>query len=152
MSAVPAALRGLMTIAQLVLPDDPTAEWDRLVVKGQPLDRPSAPDLIVIGYSGDEGSAVTHTETTAGLGSSQESFDVTNMISVVRGDTDIDDAIDRADGLLDAYRTRLMQDVTLGGAATRAELTSFDLTPLQVTAGAMAEIPFVVHVDAFRIP
>lgn len=151
MSAVPATLRALEALAQRVLPDDPTAEWDRLVIKGQPLDRPSAPDLIVIGYSGDEGSAVTHTETGY-LGSSSQSFDVANMVSVLRGDPDIDDAIDRVDEILDAYRAELLRDPTLGGVVTMAELTSFELTPLQVTAGALAEMPFTVHVEAFRIP
>lgn len=150
MSVVPAALRGLMQVAQLVLPDDPDAEHDRLVVKGQPIDRPSAPDLIVIAYSGDEGSGVTHVETQAGLGSTAQSFDVANMISVLRGDTDIDDTIDRADELVEAYRAELKRDKTLGGVVTRAVLTSFDLIPMQVSAGALTEAPFTVRVDAFR--
>lgn len=141
MTAIPASLTALVNTLEAV----PNVR----VIKGAPTDQPSDPDLILVGYA-DEGAAVTYNDTVAGLGSQQIAFDIAGLISVWRGETDFDPAIDRADQLIEETRSAVTSDPTLGGVVTRARFTELSLTLQQTQKGAVVDVPFSVSVETFR--
>lgn len=153
MTTVPAALTALVELARsravdLQLPGKRPVR----VVDGPWLDRPSEEDVIAIGWIPDEGEAVEFTDALAGLGSSQESYDVTCLASSWSGDTDIPARRARVDTLIEAVRAGLKADQTLGGTVTRARLATLSLNQWQLPKGCEVAVAFVVHIDAFRTP
>lgn len=153
MSTVPAALSALVALARsspalaaLRIPGQPAVR----VEDGPWLDRPSEPDVICIGWEPDEGEVVTFA-ATYDLASGQESYDVVCLASSWSGGTDLPSRRARADALVEAVRAELMADPTLGGAVTRAEVTTQSWAQFQTSAGCEVPIEFVIHVEAFRL-
>lgn len=150
MTTVPAALLGLhtaATIATSTLPE-PAVRVD----DGPWLNRPEEPDVVVVGWTPDEGTAVETTDAIAGLDSSRETYDVVCLASSWSGDTNLATRRARADSLVEAIRAQLKTDRTLGGAVTRARLATLSLDQFQTSSGCEVAIQFVIRVEAFRIP
>lgn len=150
MTTVPAALLGLhaaATVATSTLPE-PAVRVD----DGPWLNRPEEQDVVVIGWTPDEGTAVESTDAIAGLASSQETYDVVCLASSWSGDTNLATRRARADSLVEAIRAELKTDRTLGGAVTRARLATLSLDQFQTSSGCEVAIQFVIRVEAFRIP
>lgn len=144
MTAVPAAIDALIGAFESV----PGVR----VIDGPWLQRPSERDVVVVGWTPEEGSTVEFVNAIAGLGSSRETFDVSGLVSSWDGGTVMKTVRDRVDQIVEALRGRLVADPTLGGAVNRARLASAAVTQEQTDQGAVAEALFTVHVDAFRIP
>lgn len=150
MSTVPAALDGLVTsvrVAVSALPA-PTVRVD----DGPWISRPEERDVVVIGWTPDEGEAVEFTDAIAGLGSSQETYMVTCLASSWSGDLGMSARRARVDAIVEAIRAELKTDRTLGGVVTRARLATRSLDQFQTSSGCEATETFVVEVTAFRVP
>lgn len=150
MSTVPAALSGLVTatrVAVSTLPE-PMVRVD----DGPWLNRPEEQDVVVIGWTPDEGEAVEFTDAIAGLGSSQETYTITCLASSWSGEVDMAARRARVDAIVEAIRAELKTDRTLGGVVTRARLAAWSLDQYQTSQGCEATETFVVAVDAFRVP
>jgi hypothetical protein len=152
-STVPAALAALVERLRcspaLAGPTD--SDPAVRVEDGPWLDRPSEPDVIVIGWTPDEGQAVELTHTYD-MGSGGESYDVVCLASSWSGDTDLAARRARADELVEAVRIELRADQTLGGVVTHAEITSQSWDQYQTSNGCEVPVQFTVHVEASRIP
>lgn len=154
MSTVPAALSALVqrlmaspAVIALQLSGQPAV----LVQDGPWLDRPTEPDVICVGWTPDEGNAVDLT-VSRDMGSGSESYDVVCLASSFSGDVDLAARRSRTDALLEAVRTELMADQTLGGVVAIAEITDHSWDQYQTTAGCEVAAQFTVHIEAFRIP
>jgi len=153
-STIPAALSALVerlrvspALAALQLPGQPSV----LVQDGPWLDRPTQPDVICIGWTTDEGNAVDVT-VTRDMESGQESYRVVCLASSFSGDVDLGARRARTDALLEAVRTELMADQTLGGVIAIAEITDHSWDQYQTSQGCEVAVQFTVSVEAFRIP
>lgn len=145
MTTVPAALDGIINAVRSA------PAMNRVdVLYGPWLDRPSAEDVIVVGWRPDEGNTVDFEETAAGLNSDEESYDVIGLVSSWNGNSDVRGAVIRADELIESIRTVLRDDPTLTGAVTRAQMRSRSLSPYQTSQGAECAVEFVIHVNAYR--
>lgn len=145
MTAVPAALDALVSRFA-----GSGALQGVLVLDGPWLAVPPEPDVVVVGYSPDDVAAVEYTDTIAGLDSNREQFDVACLALAWRGETVMRTVRDRCDQLVEAMRAELVADPTLGGAVTRARLTTVSLDQDQTEQGAVATAQATVRVDAFR--
>lgn len=145
MTAVPATRKALTSLLK-ALP----AARGVLVLNGPWLQRPAEPDVIVIGWLPDEGGTVDFRRAPAGLGSEQEPFDVSGLVSAWRGDGDIEAAVDRADELVEMVRTVTHADQTLGGVVMRAWLRVASFSDYQTPDGAQCAVEFTVAVTAHR--
>lgn len=143
MSTIPAALTALVQLVTVSLPGV-------RVEDGPWLNRPEEPDVVVVGWTPDEGTAVEMADTIAGLGSSAESYDVTCLASSWSGETDMAARRARVDAMVEAVRGGLRIDHTLGGVVTRARVGTVSLDQFQTDAGCEAAVVFTVRVDAFR--
>lgn len=150
MTTVPAALLGLHAAATLAVSTLPAPAVR--VDDGPWLNRPEQPDVVVIGWTPDDGTAVEHTDALAGLASSQETYDVVCLASSWSGTTDLVSRRTRADSLVEAIRAELKTDRTLGGAVARARLATLSLDQYQTASGCEVAIQFTVRVEAFRTP
>ena len=152
MSTVPAALTALVQVVRSSPALAALTNGDAAVrVEDGPwLDRPSESDVIVIGWTPDEGQAVELTHTYD-MGSGRESYDVVCLASSFSGDTDLAVRRARTDELVEAVRTELQADPTLGGVVTHAEITSQSWDQYQTSNGCEVPVQFTVHVEAFRI-
>lgn len=142
-STVPAALDALVTGLTAALPDVQ-------VVDGQPVTTEG--DVICIGFGGVDGEpGVESTRTREQLAREpdRERYDITCLASSWSGDTDAKAVRDGAYDLLASVRDYLAVNPTLGGAAMQTRLSTESLTQSQTQEGALADIRFVVHVDAF---
>lgn len=122
----------------------------------QALDGPATQDLqedvVIIGWSGVQGEPIlfnTLTQAQLAAEPDRESYDVLSAISCWRGITDFKTVRDRAYELLGELRAGLADDPSLGGAVMEARISAADLTQDQTEAGALAELRFTVHVDAY---
>lgn len=145
MTAVPAVIDALLAALRVA----PGLVGVR-VIDGPWLDRPSEPDVIVVGWTPDEGPAVDQVDTGGGLDSTRQSFDLVNLASAWRGGTDMKTARDRADQLIEAVRGELTRDPTIGGAASWARLSTLSLSQYQ-TSGSEVAVEFAIRVTAFRL-
>lgn len=116
------------------------------------LNRPEEADIVVIGWTPDEGEAVEFSDAIAGLDSSRESYTITCLASSWSGEVDMAARRSRVDEIVEAIRGQLRTDRTLGGAVNRARLATLSLDQYQTGSGCEATETFVVQVDAFRAP
>lgn len=143
MSTIPAALTNLVQLVRVVLPGV-------RVEDGPWLNRPEEADVVSVGWTPEEGTAVEMTDSIAGLGSSAESYDVTCLASSWSGEVDMPARRARVDAMVEAIRAGLRTDHTLGGVVTRARLATVSLDQWQTSSGCEAAVVFTVRVDAFR--
>jgi hypothetical protein len=142
-SAIPGAIDALVTALKAA-----TNPRDVQVLDGPPnVDLKG--DLIVVGLSIDT-SEVDATHEIAGLQSGRQDFDVMCMTRSWSGSGDIAARRVRAFALLDAVQAVLTDDLTLGGAVTRARFTQVAYVPALTDRGPLVEIPFAVHIEAFN--
>ncbi|MEV8636517.1 hypothetical protein AB0395_33205 [Streptosporangium sp. NPDC051023] len=144
LSTVPAVLDALVAAARQVLPNVQ-------VLDGQPVTS-TEPDVIAVGFTGIPGeAAVQATEERAqmGIAPDRERYDITCLASALRGETDAQAVRLRAFELLEAIRSELRRDPTLGGLVMSARLAVLSLTAQQTSAGAEATVQFIVRIDAF---
>lgn len=139
-STVPAALTGLVsTFGPMGVP----------IRKGTVVGGSSRQQVIVVGYEGENASAVEVALADAGPLAQQETYVVHCCIVVTAGGTGLDPVIERASALLEGVGAALAADQTLGGAVMRARLGPFGFVFQQSKQGAIVEVPFDVHVSAF---
>lgn len=148
MTTVPAALDGLVTTVRVAVSTLPAPEVR--VDDGPWLSRPEEADVVAVGWTPDEGTAVEYSDVIAGLDSSQETYDVTCLASSWSGGTDMSARRARADSLVEAIRSELRKDRTLGGAVTRARLSTASVDQYQTSSGCEVAVVFVIRIDAFR--
>jgi hypothetical protein len=144
MSAVPAAIDGLL--AQMRL-SPVLGTPDVLICDGPWLQRPQEPDVVVIGWLPAEGPTVEWHARPVSLreGDEREDFTIQGLISAWRGDTDLKAARDRADVLLEAVRTAIQEDRSLGGAVSHSQLITLSLAHWQLEDGVEVPIQFGVR-------
>jgi hypothetical protein len=145
MTAVPAALDALVSGFSAAPALDGV-----LVFDGPWLRRPADPDVVVVGWTPDEGRTVEYVDAVAGLGSSRETFDVGGLASAWRGAASMSAVRRRADELIEAMRAHLRADPTLGGVVTRARLATLAFDEYQADAGTQVAVEFAIRIDAFR--
>lgn len=146
MTAVPAAIDGLLAVAR---------SWPDLggsgvrVDDGPWLSRPVEQDVIVIGWLPVEAPTVAWAADPASLDSEAEVFDIHSLVSAWRLDTVLKAARDRADFLLEAMRSAVRSDRTLGGVVATSRLVTLHLTSHQHAAGCSVNIEFAVQSRVF---
>lgn len=150
MSTVPAALATLVTTTRIAVSTLPAPAVR--VDDGPWLNRPEEADVVVIGWTPEEGEAVEFTDSIAGLDSRQESYTVTCLASSWSGDVDMAARRARVDAIVEAVRAELRTNHTLDGVVTRARLATMSLDQYQTSQGCEAAETFVVAVDAFLSP
>lgn len=142
-STVPAVLDALVAAARRVLPDVQ-------VVDGQPL--AASPDILCVGFTGDPGEPAiesTRTREQVTLDPERESYEITCLAAVLRGETDAAAVRALVYAMISALADELAIDPTLGGVCGRAQLTTEALEQEQTTKGAQAVVRFVIAVDAW---
>ncbi|MEV4093790.1 hypothetical protein [Streptosporangium saharense] len=143
MSTVPAVLEALVAAARRVLPDVQ-------VVDGQPL--AASPDILCIGFTGEPGEPAvesTRTREQVTLDPDRESYEITCLAAVLRGETDTATVRALVYEMVNVLADELATDPTLGGVCGRTQITTEDLAQEQTTKGAQAVVRFVIAVDAW---
>ncbi|WP_395109785.1 hypothetical protein [Actinomadura sp. SCN-SB] len=142
-STVPAALDALVSGLTAAVPDVQISD-------GQPIT--TEVDVICIGFSGvagEPGVESTRTREQLAREPDRESYDISCLASTFSGDTDAKAVRDRVYELLQAVADYLALNPTLGGVVMQTRLSAETYTPWQTDEGAIADIRFVIHVDAF---
>lgn len=148
MTAVPAAIDGLLSIAR----NSPLIGGSGVRIDDGPwMSPPPEKELIVIGWVPIEGPTVAWVEDLVSLsGPQSETFDVHNLIRVWRRDAVLKAARDRADEIFEALRAGVRADVTLRGAVDNAQAAAQHLTSAQSSIGGCSVgIDFVVQCQVF---
>lgn len=145
MTAIPAALDGLLDLVQTVFPEGSEVQ----IVDGQPVAAHLEADVICVGWSPEE-LAVRATEEIADLGrGDRESFEITNLVSAWRGDEDPKVVRDRCFELVGTLRSEIQRDHTLGGAVMSARLSVAAVSQDQTTDGPSCTAVVTVRCIAF---
>lgn len=148
MTAVPAAISGLLALMR----DSAVLGVDSVLICDGPwLQRPEAPDVVVIGWLPAEGPTVEWHSRAASLreGDNREDFTIQGLVSAWRGDIDLKAARDRADSLLEAVRTAIHSDPSLGGAVSHSQLITLSLAHWQLEDGVEVPIQFGIRAQVF---
>lgn len=107
-------------------------------------------DVLALGLGVDQVAAGTGA-TRPGWGTDRtETFDVTGLAQSVSGEVDMSARRARAFELLDAFRSLLVADPTIGGTCMRAYVARWAYRPEQGPAGSSAVVTFAIRVDARR--
>lgn len=107
-------------------------------------------DAIAVGVSIDDATGATGT-TRPGYGTDRtETFDITGFTQAWSGDVDIAARRARAFALLDALRSLLIADPSVGGTCQQAVMTRWAYRPVQGPAGSLAVVNFGIRVNARR--
>jgi hypothetical protein len=133
---IPAAIEALVALWKAALPDVQVLDGDPTTW--------TAGVFLTVGIGADD---VTNEATVErpGLRRRSDYADITNALWAAGGDTSIPAYRDRAFTTFRAARTALQADQKLGGAVTRAELTSYAYQPRRTPRGAGAQIQFTVR-------
>lgn len=148
MTAVPAAIDGLL----MQMRTSPVlSSQDVLICDGPWLQRPQEPDVVVIGWLPAEGPTVEWHSRPTSLreGDDREDFTIQGLVSAWRGDTDLKSARDRADVLLEAVRTAIHADPSLGAAVSHSQLITLSLAHWQLEDGVEVPIQFGIRAQVF---
>lgn len=146
MTAVPAAIDGLLTLARAA---SAIGAAGVRVDDGPWLSPPVEADVVVIGWIPIEGPTVAWVEDLAGLDSRSETFDVHCLVRSWRPDTVLKTARDRAEVLLEALRSAVRADQRLRGAVDTARVAAVHLTSAQHSSGCSVSIELVVQCRVF---
>lgn len=142
-STVPATITAIIAAFQ-ASPDLATTK----VFDGPPVTS-SAPDLVSVGYDGENDVAVTVLTDPEGLGSrALERYEVLCAASATNG-SDLAAARTRAYALYGACLAALATDQTLGRVVMRAMAGSASLHQSRTSRGAAATVTFSIAVEAF---
>lgn len=144
MTTVPAAIDGLLGLLRA----SPALTGVRLD-DGPWLQRPSEPDVIVVGWLPDELPTVAWVDEIAGLDSEGESYDLQGLASAWNGDSVMRVARDRADVLIEAVRAEVRGDPTLGGAVSKARLVTADMAQYQTGQGCEVAMTYAIRIQVF---
>lgn len=117
-------------------------------IDGQPLEEPTEPDVLVVGYDPDRNAASTSL-APQGLDSEVVTFDLACLASSWRGNTDAAEVRTAVVTLLDAVASAIDADRTLGGAVLDARLELLDFDQQQGPGGAFATVAFTVRARTF---
>jgi hypothetical protein len=147
MTAVPATLDALLAVVS----EDAGFAGVR-VFDGSWIDRPSEPDVIVIGWLAPDGQPPVVFAENPLLGSSESTFTVRGLVSSWTGDEDMPGVRARADALLETLRVALRADPSLGEVVTSASLQAARFTPLRSEQGCEALWDFTIQVNASSHP
>ena len=146
MTALPAAIDGLVAL----LATSPGLGLSGVRVDDGPwLERPSEPDVVVIGWLPTEGPTVAWVAQTADMRTDRESFDIAGLASAWDGGTVMKTVRDRADSLIEAIRAALRTDPTLGGVVSRARLNTVSAAQFQNGDGCEFTVNFTVSAVVF---
>lgn len=141
-----------------------TTKWQALSVTGGVLDgvrvvdgpqatMDAAQEWLFVGYDGSDAINLSETATAvqdlmAFLRTKQEGADVRCAAVVVRGDTDIPSARQRALAITSAAEDALRLDMTLSGSVMHSFISGIGYTPLQTDHGAKVRVVFTVTYQA----
>ncbi|MFD0885756.1 hypothetical protein ACFQ08_14490 [Streptosporangium algeriense] len=142
-STIPAVLEALVAAATRALPDVQ-------VVDGQPIT--ASPDILCIGFTGEPGEPAvesTRTREQVTTDPERESYEITCLAAVLRGETDAAAVRVLAYEMVSVLAGELAGDPTLGGVCGRTQITTEALAQEQTTKGAQAVVRFVIAVDAW---
>lgn len=142
-STIPAVLDALVAAARRVLPGVQ-------VVDGQPL--AAEQEIVCVGFTGEPGETSVEnirTREQVTLDPDRESYEITCLAAVLRGETDAAAVRARVYEMVSALASELATDPTLGGVCGRTQLTTEDLAQEQTKQGAQAIVRFVISVDAW---
>ncbi|MBO4272386.1 hypothetical protein [Microbispora triticiradicis] len=137
-------LAALVDLAKLAMPPEVQ------VVDGQPI--AASTDLLCVGYTGTPTEpAVEAAQYLTQLAPTpdREQYDVACLAAILRGNADAREVREAVFGRVGAVRSALARDPTLGDLVMAARLSVLDLTQQQTPKGALAEIRFAIHIDAY---
>lgn len=144
MTAVPAAFDGVLAILKA------TPALAKVLIIDEPwVDRPSAKDVIVIGWLPEETGIVDWTEDLAGLGSYSETFDIQGLVSSFSGSTTLKPLRDRCDFLLETVRAAVHAHPTLNGAVSKARVVAQRMSLFENNMGAAVDTDFTIRCQVF---
>lgn len=133
--------------------------WDglRLTAGSQPLqveDGPvydPKPAFLAVGWDRTDQPAIIAAASSVDLGLSNdaESYDVSNLLSLFVGNSDLRTIREQLFATFTQIRAALITDPTLGGVCEFAEVTDFDYIPDEGETGDLVEVRFTVHVEAY---
>ena len=107
-------------------------------------------DIAALGLGIDQVAAAAGA-TRPGYGNDRaETFDVGGLVQSVSGETDMTPRRARAFELLDAVRSLLVADPTVGGKCMRAFVARWAYRPEQSVDGSSAVVTFTIRVEARR--
>lgn len=145
-STVPACLEALIALATAACPTADVFDGDPPIV-GDVKD-----DIIMIGWTGqpDEVAVEASGQAARFSGPDAETYDVQNVIESWAGaETDAKKVRDNAFALLNAIGGQLKLDSRLGGAVAFTQISVARVTQGQTDKGAVCQVQFTVHVEAF---
>lgn len=145
MTAIPAAVDALLAATKRALPGVQVHD-------GQPVVS-LANDCVVIGYDPDR-AAADQTESSGGLVTDRDTFDIVGLVSSWAGDAEMRPRRVRVFEMYAALRAELAQDSALGGAVTHcrpsvAQLQQGRTRQENVWTGTWATVAFTVRCQAF---
>lgn len=145
-STIPACLDALITLARAACPDADVFDGDPPVVGDV------ADDVVAIGWTGqpDEVAIEASGQAARFSGPDAETYDVQCVIECWAGaETDAKTVRDNAFAMLDAIGGQVKADSRLGGAVALAQISVARVTQGQTEQGAVCQVQFTVHVEAF---
>lgn len=145
-STIPACLDALIALAKAACPDADVFDGD------PPVEGDVKDDLVAIGWTGqpDEVAIEASGKAAKVSGPDAESYDVQNVIECWAGaETDAKPVRDTAFAMLNAISSQLKLDVRLGGVVAWAQISVARVTQAQTDQGAVCQVQFTVHVEAF---
>jgi hypothetical protein len=144
-STVPAVLDAIVAAVRQALPGVE-------VVDGQPV-KQTEDDVICVGFTGQPGEAAvenTLTREQMATDPDRESYNITCVASSWAGEQPDPVVVrNRAYELVDGVVGALASDTALREIVMRAMLSTQAFAQEQTTAGAVATVQFVIHVDAY---
>lgn len=130
------------------------AAFRKSLASAKVVDGPATPnvqgDVVWVGITPDEPNTDA-SDDIAGLAANRESFDVSCLARSWSGSADVAAQRTRTYALITGVRSALADDITLGGAVTRARFAGSLYQPYYTEQGQLVvDVVFRIRVDAFN--
>lgn len=148
-STIPAAVEALFTLFSTAA--TALSDTDLAVIDGDPIDPPRK--FLCVGWDESDQPAVSNVllPNNASMATAQETYEVTNLLTVWSGGETAAQLRTDAFALFDVFRSALLADPTLGGVVSSASVSSLEYTPGSRVEGVLAQIRFSVQCSAFGV-
>lgn len=119
------------------------------VIDGPPYDPPS--NFLAVGWEREGQAATTVSLSTLTVSTQRlQEIDVLSLLSFSVDAGEITTARRQLVAAFDLFAAALAGNARLGGAAVRAEITEYDVTPILTEAGSVIDLRFTTHVTAVK--
>ncbi len=143
-STIPVVLAGLVSLFKTA------SLGDVAVIDGPAYDPPN--NFLSVGWdrSGQPAVVATNDLQDYGATTGLETYQVSSLLSFSYDDDEVTVVRERMFAAFEALSAAVAADPQLGGAAMLVRITSYDLTPILLEVGAVADLRFTVTVQASR--